>query len=180
MKGIIFTEFFNFVEGMHGDDFLDDLIEESLVPNDGAYTSVGTYPFSEMQQILTAYCKMSGTTVPVALNQFGANLCRSFQKKYSTFFREHDGLSGFLSSVHNHMHVEVKKLYPEAELPELHVTEINDSHLKMVYLSCRPLSDLAQGLIEGAAEYYQQPIEISRKPWNEGSEQGCEFTISYI
>ena len=48
MKGIVFTEFMDMVEDVFSIDILEDIIEESELPNNGAYTAVGTYNHEEI------------------------------------------------------------------------------------------------------------------------------------
>ena len=48
MKGIVFTEFLDLVEAKFGYEVVDHIIQESKLPNEGAYTGVGTYPHGEM------------------------------------------------------------------------------------------------------------------------------------
>lgn len=57
MKGVVFTEFLDFVSGALGSDVADDIINDADVPNGGAYTAVGTYPYTEMQALVTAPCR---------------------------------------------------------------------------------------------------------------------------
>ena len=48
MKGIVFKEFIDMVEATFGEEMLDTVIENSDLPSGGVYTSVGTYPHTEL------------------------------------------------------------------------------------------------------------------------------------
>ncbi|MDD7914149.1 heme NO-binding domain-containing protein [Polaribacter sp. MSW5] len=52
MKGIVFTEFLDLVEDKFGIEMVDKIIMQSNLDSEGAYTSIGTYSFSEMLQLL--------------------------------------------------------------------------------------------------------------------------------
>lgn len=52
MKGIVFTEFLELVEDKFGLEMVDKIISSSELESGGIYTSVGTYSFSEMLQLL--------------------------------------------------------------------------------------------------------------------------------
>ena len=52
MKGIVFTEFLDLVEDKFGLEMVDNIIENSDLESNGVYTSIGTYKFSEMLQLL--------------------------------------------------------------------------------------------------------------------------------
>jgi hypothetical protein len=170
MKGIVFTEFLSFVEAAHGDDFVDDMIAESGV--DAHYTSVGTYDYSELASLVIAYCKMTGTSMPDALRSFGSALARVFQSKFGAFYGNYERTFDFLAHVDSHIHVEVKKLYPDAQLPNFEVIEQTSRCLSLRYDSCRPLADLAVGLIEGSAGYWREQVVVRSSPL-EGQEEAC-------
>ena len=52
MKGMIFTEFLEMVESKFGLETVDTTIENSDLPSEGIYTSVGTYDFNEMVSLI--------------------------------------------------------------------------------------------------------------------------------
>jgi hypothetical protein len=163
MKGIVFTEFLEFVGASQGEDFVDDMVAEAGLA-DAAYTSVGTYDFNELSRLLGAYCALTGESSALALNGLGRHLCGVFQKKFPEVFTGCGGLLDFLRSVDGHIHVEVRKLYPDAELPRFEEISGDPNRLVLDYISCRPLADLAIGLIEGASEYYREKVAIVVRP----------------
>jgi len=59
--------------------------------------------------------------------------------------------------------VEVRKLYPDAELPRFQASRRADGGLNLLYLSSRHFADLAEGLIEGCAEHFKQPLMVQRR-----------------
>ncbi len=61
------------------------------------------------------------------------------------------------------IHVEVLKLYPEAELPSFEVKQVSRSEMSMLYHSPRRLSDLAEGLITGCLEYFNEKATIKKE-----------------
>jgi len=60
-----------------------------------------------------------------------------------------------LKSIDSHIHVEVRKLYPEATLPKFN-THVDGSVMTMKYMSERKMADLAEGLIEKSMQYYKE------------------------
>lgn len=160
MKGIIFTEFLAFVEDRHGDDFVDDLIFHAKLPGNGVYTSVGTYQFSELATLLGLYCQFTESKAPEILRLFGKYLVGAFSRKWPDIFARYDGTIELLNQVEDNIHVEVKKLYPDAQLPTFNTIEIRKDSIVMDYASCRSLSDLAIGLISGVADHYGENIVI--------------------
>jgi hypothetical protein len=160
MKGLLFTEFLDYATATHGPDMVDDVIADCRLPNRGAYTSVGNYDHREMQALVAALAQRTGDGAPDILERFGRHLCWRFAELYPAFFSSKTFLFDFLESVHDNIHVEVKKLYPDAEFPSFRTHARNGSRLELDYRSCRPLAALAEGLIHGAADHFREPVEI--------------------
>lgn len=175
MKGVIFTEFMELVENQFGLEELDALIEESAVPSGGVYTAVGTYPHTEMVALLMTLSKRKAISTDDLLEQFGQHLFKRFTLLYPELFSHCTHLFDFLVSVENYIHVEVLKLYPDAELPRFETKQINDTTMNMHYYSDKSMGMLAIGLIKGALGYFgrngnvlisqqvpnQQPVTIT-------------------
>jgi hypothetical protein len=95
---------------------------------------------------------------------------------YPALFEGISNSFDFLSGVESKIHVEVRKLYPDAELPKLDVRMSRDGALEMTYRSSRPFADLAEGLIRGCAEHYGEELTIVRRPLENGG-TGCVFVV---
>ena len=174
MKGTIFTEFLNFVALRHGDDFVDDMIHHSGLAATASYTSVGTYDFSELARLLGSFCTMSGVSAPDALKAFGRHLATYFCDNFEDFYRRYNCTFELLGNVEEGIHVEVRKLYPDAQLPRFEIVDCGEDAMVLRYSSCRPLADLAVGLIEASASYYNERFIVSAVP-GEKSDHGSVF-----
>lgn len=166
MKGMVFTEFLEMVEDKFGYDMVDDIIESSDLPSGGSYTAVGTYSHAEIVQLVVSLSEKSGIDIPVLLRTFGKHLFGQFAKGYKQFFAVSKDSFDFLGGIENYIHVEVKKLYPDAELPTFDIERINDQELRMVYHSDRRMADFAEGLIEGCGAHYNENLTVSRENEN--------------
>lgn len=162
MKGIVFSEFSEMVERVYSADVLDRIIVQADLPSDGAYTSVGTYDHEEILALVAALSTETGTPVDDLVKAFGHHLAERFAVLYPTFFGGVSDLFGFLETIEDHVHVEVRKLYPDAELPTFATTR-DDKGLLMTYQSRRPFADLAEGLIVGCSRYFDDPVNIDRR-----------------
>ena len=178
MKGIVFTEFSEMVEEQFGDDMMDTLIEKSQLPSGGCYTSVGTYDHTEILQLVTTLSSLTNVDVPKLVFAFGEHLYNYFSVHYPTFFESATCAFDFLQSVENHIHVEVKKLYPDAELPRFDSREINPDQFEMIYRSSRPFADLAEGLITACCRHYNEPITIQRDEIHDEVGPGVRFLLT--
>ncbi|MCB1076431.1 MAG: heme NO-binding domain-containing protein [Verrucomicrobiae bacterium] len=175
MKGIIFTEFSEMVESVFGFDTLDAIIERSDLPSGGNYTAVGTYDHREMVSLVIQLSEISGMEVPVLLRTFGTHLFHRFATIYPEMVSDDNALS-FLNRVETHIHREVLKLYPNAELPRFETRWISADELEMVYHSSKHLEDVAEGLIVGCLEHFGETADVVREPGDAGAE-GVKFRI---
>ncbi|MEZ5935858.1 MAG: heme NO-binding domain-containing protein [Alphaproteobacteria bacterium] len=162
MKGVVFTEFLEMVEDYFSPDVADSIIEASDLPSGGAYTAVGTYDHAEIVTLVQNLSAETGLGLDLLLRSFGKHLFARFVQGYPAFFEGKRDAFHFLQSVEDHIHVEVRKLYPDAELPSVAASLEGPNHLKIVYRSDRNMGDLAHGLIEGCVQHFAEPIEIQR------------------
>lgn len=180
MKGIVFDEFIDMVETTFGEDMLDDLIDENSdkLSTGGAYTTVGTYSHEELLVLVSALSDKVDIPIAYLVKSFGLHLAKVFSTKFSSFFEECSDTFAFLKRIDNHIHVEVYKLYPDAELPKFSFEQQNSSSLKLIYESTRGFADLAEGLIEGTSSYYGEKITISKEDLSCENAQKVVFTLS--
>jgi hypothetical protein len=177
MKGIVFTEFLDMVEDRFGLETADQIIEDSQLPSKGAYTSIGTYNHTELEQLLTNLSKKTGISIPDLLKTFGQSLFESFVKGFPQFFENVFSSFSLLQEVEGYIHQEVKKLYPDAELPKFE-TVLKDNNLTMIYRSDRGLSDLAEGLILGCINHYDENINLQKEDLSNGQGKIVRFLLT--
>lgn len=162
MKGMVFTEFLEMVETLYGDAMADHLLDTADLGSGGAYTAVGTYDHQEMVSLVQQLSTAVDLPVDHLLHLYGRHLFGQFSVNYSNLFRSLDGCFEFLKTINDHIHVEVRKLYPEAELPRISTRSISQDQLVVIYDSERPFADFAAGLIEGAIEHFGESITVER------------------
>jgi Haem-NO-binding len=179
MKGIVFTEFLEMVEQNYGYAIVDDLITHSSLDSEGAYTAIGTYQHTEMVQLLSRLSTITNTPVPALMKAFGHYLFGTFTKNYPHFFTTAATAFDFLFSIENYIHVEVRKLYPDAQFPRFQTQKLDENTLEMIYNSERRMSDFAEGLLEKTFEHYQEKCSI-KKIMMEVSGTKVKFIIKKI
>lgn len=178
MKGIVFTEFMAMVEEQYGDDFLDDVLDSCDLATKGAYTAVGTYDHREFLQILTAASRSAEIPLRELVLRYGLYLFGRFFEMMPHFFEGKETAFSFLSSVDNYIHVEVKKLYPDAQLPHFHIQQSSPDQLTMTYSSSCPFADFAEGLIMGCIAHYAEDIRIETEDVNTPENYGRIFRLA--
>lgn len=178
MKGIIFTELLQLVDTRLGMDACERLIDGARLPSGGAYTSVGTYPHAELVALLTQLSAATATPVDVLLRDFGEHLFGRFVELYPRLLAGAGTTLEFVERVDGVIHREVRKLYPDAELPKFDHERVSDSELTLTYRSARPLADLAEGLLVGCARHFGETLHIERRTFESGPSHTVCFDLS--
>ncbi|MGB0697514.1 MAG: heme NO-binding domain-containing protein [Rhodospirillaceae bacterium] len=160
MLGVVFTEFVELVETAFSQDLADDVLDEAKTSTDGAFTAVGNYPFDDMVALVTTLSAKTGVSVPDLLETFGQHLFGKLAEGHGELMDPSMTLFDMLASIHGHIHVEVKRLYPDAELPAFSVLSRTEDSMVLHYESSRRLEHLAKGLILGAAKQYDTAISV--------------------
>jgi hypothetical protein len=182
MKGVVFTEFLGYVGNRWGEEMADDIVEDALpqLATGGAYTTVGTYDPKEMAALTGALAARSGVPPTKLVRDFGEHLSASFARLYPEFYRRAANYFDFLESIEGHIHVEVRKLYPDAELPTFTVESRTPDQLVMLYRSPRRLGALSEGLIAGSAMRFGVQASVCADAIETGDGQAVRFTVDLI
>ena len=169
MKGVVFTEFVEMVEDRFGLEAVDEMLAADGLPSGGVYAATGTYEHREMVTLLTRLSAQTGKSVPFLLKTYGEHLFGRFHMLFPTFFVAPRNAFEFLASINDTIHIEVRKLYPDAELPEFECDQIDARTMRMIYRSPRGLIDLAEGLITGCCRHYKEDVSITRDDRSNGA-----------
>ena len=131
MKGIVFTEFLDLIENKFGLEMVDKIISQSKLESKGSYTSIGTYSFSEMLQLLHNLELQTGISKDNLLLIYGEYFFNVIKTNYTDLLSSFKDPIEMLASIENHIHVEVKKIYNDAELPTFIVEKKTENSLIM-------------------------------------------------
>tara|TARA_R110001592_G_scaffold322890_4_gene601917 strand:+ start:2229 stop:2768 length:540 start_codon:yes stop_codon:yes gene_type:complete len=160
MKGIVFTEFLDLVEEKFGIEMVDDIISNSTLASEGVYTSIGTYSFSEMLQLVSHLSSKSKISIDDLLMIYGEHFFSVIERSYPGLLATYNDPIEMLSSIENHIHVEVRKIYPDAELPTFIVQEKKENSLIMIYKSNRAMHHFGLGLMNKTFQHFKSTAEI--------------------
>lgn len=160
MKGIVFTEFLELVEDKFGLEMVDHIISNSDLESNGIYTSVGTYSFSEMLQLLQNLSEKTDISIDNLLLVYAEHFFSVIEKSYPGLLATYKDPIEMISSIENHIHVEVRKIYPDAELPTFQVIEKTNDSLILDYRSSRAMHHFGLGLMNKTFEHFNSTAEI--------------------
>ena len=176
MKGIIFTEFLEMIEDKYGLEMVDTILGESELKSNGIYTSVGTYDFVEMTQLLESLSNNTSISIDDLLLVYGEYFFNRLRESYPDLLAIYNTPIELLASIENHIHVEVLKIYPKAELPFFEVKEKKIDSLILIYNSSRAMHHFALGLMNETFKYFNTSATITlRKIKDDGTK--VEFTV---
>ncbi|WP_159020083.1 heme NO-binding domain-containing protein [Algibacter sp. L3A6] len=160
MKGIVFTEFLDLVEDKFGLEMVDRIITASTLKSDGVYTAVGTYSFSEMLQLLEHLSENTGISIDNLLLVYAEHFFSVIEKSYPGLLATYKDPIEMISSIENHIHVEVRKIYPDAELPTFEVLDKTENSLVLIYKSSRAMHHFGLGLMNKTFEHFNSTAKI--------------------
>jgi hypothetical protein len=178
MKGIVFTEFLEMVEREFSPEIADRLLEGTELASGGIYTSVGTYDHTEMIGLVSRLSGETGIDSHDLMRAFGEYLFRRFNILYPKYFERMDSSFSFLARIEDYIHVEVRKLYPEAELPTFSYDVSQPGRLVLTYQSTRPFASLAEGLIRGCLAHFGEDANIQVEDLSDGAGTAARFVIT--
>lgn len=162
MKGLIFTEFLELVETGFGMEVADQVITRGCPFHNGGFTSVGTYDHRDLVSMVGELSKVAEIPSKALVYDFGKHMFKKFLNDHPQAFERISSTFEMLLRVEDVIHVEVRKLNPDAELPTFSFPATDEGSLNVVYKSTRPFADLAHGLIAACIEHFQEPLEIIR------------------
>jgi len=177
MLGLVFTEFIEMVEDRFSPETADAMLQAVPTEHDGSYTAVGYYAHEELVALVIRLSQLTRVAVPDLVRAFGCHLLGRFTRIYPAMFARHAGFLDFVAAIDSEIHVEVRKLYPQAVLPRFEVLQRDERGMQLLYRSPRRMESLALGLLEGLAAHYRQPCRIEARAWSDGAEEGTLFVL---
>jgi len=163
MKGFIFTNFLDFVEKSNGLDMVDQMLGESDLASEGVYSAFNSYEFEELATLLTYVSNKTDIAPQVLLEAFGRFVFPYLIGKHSYIVEKYSNALDLLAGIESHIHIEVKKLYEDAELPTFSVAEKTQNSLTLIYSSSRGLTYFAIGLMRETLDFFKVKGEITMK-----------------
>lgn len=163
MKGIVFTEFLKMVELQFDAETVESIIVNANLPSEGAYTSIGTYPHQEMVSLLTCLSERTGQSADALMRSYGKYMFAVLHAQIPS--EDPLGRSNtfdLLATIENNIHAEVRKLYPDADLPHFEHTRLDENTLLLQYQSERQMASFAEGLILGCIAHFGESITVNR------------------
>jgi hypothetical protein len=112
------------------------------------------------------------------LQHFGRHLFGRFVEIHPNMTNAFSDVFSLLSALENTIHVDVNKLYCDAETPSFTYEQNGQQQMVFIYRSRRRMADFAQGLIAGCIAHFKENITIQRDDLPpQGEEALTRFTL---
>lgn len=180
MKGVVFDLLNEMVEEKFGFEAWENILEGAGL--DGIYVATETYSDEELVKLVTQAEIVSGIPAQELTREFGKYMLPSFAKNHPVFFEGDLSLRDFLLTVDRVIHVEVRKLYPDAGLPtfDYGLDGQDSKFLTMYYKSPRKLCALSEGLIAGAADHFNENYSLEHEICMHKGAKHCELKLEFL
>jgi len=178
MKGIIFNILENLIIEKFGDETMEEIYAEANFSADAPpFIGPETYPDSDLYAMVILLSQKSNLPVDDLIFEFGKFMFHVLADNYPVFLENISSPIGFLKNVNDIIHVEVKKLFEEANPPTVIVEEINQNQCKLFYKSERKLCKLLEGLLEGVADHFGQKVSYSHQKCMQDDNDECILDV---
>ncbi|NMP32089.1 hypothetical protein HII17_10965 [Thalassotalea sp. M1531] len=178
MKGAIFCGYAEFIEQNHGLMTWLEIIDKSELATSSSFIATELYDDNILVELLTITSDILGVTVSEILTSFGKILFPKLMEAAKHHVDKCDNIFDFLDHVENVIHIEVKKADPLAYTPSLILDKISNNKLLLKYTSHRQVCFLAEGLIYGAANHFNQQVTIEHISCTHQGDKHCLMKVT--
>ncbi len=179
MKGIIFNLFEDFIVDNFGEEKYDEIESHANLITKDPYVGPETYPDEDLIELITSAVNILNIPAHDAIKTFGKYSFPKLIARYPVFVKDIDRLKPFLLTIHDVIHVEVKKLLECADTPEFTYEDPAANKLIMKYKSKRKFCHLAEGFLDGGAAFFDEVIEYKQTKCLLRGDDTCRFEIEF-
>ena len=179
MKGVVFNLLEEFIIESSNEETFEEIIDECDFVTQEPFVGPGTYPDEDLVMLVGKTVDKLGIPAPDALRAFGKWLFPKLASMVPDSMTDYPHPKPFLLTVHDIIHVEVRKLYDDASPPMFEYEDPAPDKLVIRYQSSRQMYDLMDGLIDGVADHYDCPIEFTREVRDEGGQPFCVYELTF-
>lgn len=178
MKGDIFAIFEKFVEKNFGQTVYEDALEAASpdFETKGPFVTPEVYPDSDFMLLLRRTLEIVKVPLHQAMILFGRFAFSRLASTVPHLMKNYTNSIQLLRDLDGIIHVEVRKLRRGTNPPRFTFLLLPDGRVELVYESERHLYDLAEGLILGCADHFQENVSIERQVHEDGR---CTFRLQY-
>ena len=179
MKGVVFNLLESFICEKWGHEKYEEILEMCPLKTREPFVSPGTYPDADLMTIATKTADNLGLSLEDALRAFGHYCFPRLADRVPSLIEGLTDARSFLLSVDSVIHVEVRKLFPEAVTPKFIYEQPAADQLIIHYQSERKLCAFMEGLIDGVAKHFNTRIDYHQSACMHHGADECEFHLTF-
>ena len=179
MKGVVFCLFEEFITESFGEEVFEEILDAADLKTQEPFVGPGGYPDEDLLELVAKAVERLDIPQSAALRAFGRHALPKLVSSHPEFADRSLSAKDFLLSVDSVIHVEVRKLFPDAETPEFSYEDPSPSELVMRYRSRRQLCPLVEGFVDGVSDTFQTKIEIEHPECTHEGAEVCAFHLTF-
>lgn len=177
MKGAIFAGFEEFVINKFDLVIWQKILDCLSTTEEKIFLSTSIYDDQEFLDLVSCTEKITGLTSVVLQRDFGLFIFPALYQQMHNKVSAIKTLFEFLKAVDEVIHVEVKKADPAAYTPTMLFDKPTKEIMLIRYISKRKMCHFAEGLILGAAEFYNEDVIVSQDTCSHLGDAECIIRI---
>lgn len=158
MKGTVVSTWIKTMKEIYGENAVVATMREQGWDPERLIGPLDDIEDNAAQGLIESVAKKVGKTSAVVWREIGRNNIRTFHKWFPSYF-ERKSLKGFLMLMDD-VHSQLTRLIRGARPPRLIAKELGPDRIEMRYVSKRGMYDYFLGLLEGAAEFFNEKLDI--------------------
>lgn len=185
MKGTVVSTWIKTCRKQYSENIINEALESLGWKANQTFSPLEDVEDTRVFKLFSTIASKVNVSEDKLWKSIGKDNIRTFQQDYPGFFH-HDNLYHFLKSMDD-VHSVVMKRIKGAKPPKLQFKAISRREVIYTYNSHRGMFDYFMGLVEGAAEYFNEQIEIKQLEKNENQlklkltfQEDMQYKKSYI
>ncbi|SDC80936.1 heme NO-binding domain-containing protein [Geotoga petraea] len=157
MKGMVVGTWIDTWRKLFGDNLVDKAMNNVNIPTDKYFTPTEEVEDKKVYSMVDTISNGTGKTKEEILKEMGKKNINTFYSYYPNFFKR-EGLLSFLAAM-NDVHKSLTKRIPGARPPRIDFDIESEKVAIVTYSSFRDMRYYFLGLLEGAADYFNDNME---------------------
>lgn len=174
MKGTTVSTWMETCRNLYNDQVVNEAMSKVGWGDDKIFSPLENVDDEEIKQVIAYVAKENHIKVEDLWSRIGKANTTTFHHNFPAFF-EHENLYAFLKSMYD-VHVVMVNKLPGAKPPLVQIKAINKRQAIFSYRSQRRMFEYFQGLLSGAAEFFNENIEVEELK-KEGDELQLKLTF---
>ena len=121
-----------------------------------------TVPDEELVAVMVALAAAADTSIPLLLEDFGVYLAPGLLRIYAPLVQPQWRTLDVIEHVEEQIHTAVRLRDRDADPPYLAARRCSPTEVEVVYTSPRRLCALAEGIVRGLAEHFNDRVTVSQ------------------